>query len=245
MTTRSLILGAKSVIAQALSTQLAREGSDLTLAARQSNELRPFVSDLQLHTRRQIDLVEFDALSAPCKTEDELRARFGDFDLAILVFGYLGQHGHAIRDFAEQDRILRTNFLSATQILSLIANYLYSNNKRGGIIGITSVAGDRGRQSNYIYGAAKGGLSIYLQGLRNRLAGVGIHVMTVKPGFVDTPMTEDIEGLFLVASPQRVARDILIGYAKKRDVVYTPWFWRFIMLVIKTIPERIFKRLQL
>jgi len=114
-----------------------------------------------------------------------------------------------------------------------------------GIIGISSVAGDRGRQSNYFYGASKGGLSLFLQGLRNRLSRSGIHVMTVKPGFVDTPMTEGMEGLFLVASPERVADDILRAFEAGKDVLYTPWFWRYIMLAIRLIPERLFKKLTL
>ena len=96
-----------------------------------------------------------------------------------------------------------------------------------------------------MYGAAKGGLGLFLQGLRNRLHRAGVHVLTVKPGFVDTPMTEGLEGLFLVASPDRVAGDILRAWEKRRNVVYTPWFWRWIMLVVRVLPERIFKKLSL
>src|SRR5262249_16898106 len=104
---------------------------------------------------------------------------------------------------------------------------------------------DRGRQSNYVYGAAKGGLSIFLQGLRNRLFSKGVHVVTVKPGFVDTPMTEEFPKNFLFASPETVGRGIYQAILKKKDVVYLPWFWRWILAVIKVVPERLFKRLSL
>ena len=248
MTDRALILGAKSVIAQALATRLAEAGSDLVLAARQCDELRPFASDLNLRTGQRIDLFEFDLLSrqGDSSVADEVQSKFGDFWLVILVIGYLGQHHEAIGgDQEELERIIETNFMGAARVLSELANYLEGRGTAGGIIGISSVAGDRGRQSNYLYGAAKGGLAIFLQGLRNRLASTVVHVMTVKPGFVDTPMTENLEGLFLVASPEQVARDILRAYEKKKDILYTPWFWRYIMLVIKCLPERVFKRLKL
>ncbi|MGA9666286.1 MAG: SDR family NAD(P)-dependent oxidoreductase [Gallionella sp.] len=117
--------------------------------------------------------------------------------------------------------------------------------RRGFIIGISSVAGDRGRQSNYVYGAAKGALSLYLQGLRNRLYPSGVRVITVKPGFVDTAMTYGLPGMFLVASPQYIGERIVRALESSADVVYLPWFWRYIMLVIKIVPEPIFKRLKL
>lgn len=246
MTDRALILGAKSVIAQALARRLSQAGFDLVLAARQCQQLRPFANDLTLTTRQCVDLVEFDLLSHHDSFADEVRSKFGDFGLVIMVVGYLGQHENAVSgNLEEMERILQTNFTGAARVLSGLSNYLEGRGTSGGIIGITSVAGDRGRQSNYLYGAAKGGLALFLQGLRNRLASRDVHVMTVKPGFVDTPMTENLEGLFLVASPERVARDILSAYEKKRDVIYTPWFWKYIMLVIRSLPERVFKRLKL
>jgi len=148
-------------------------------------------------------------------------------------------------DTSELERTLATNFTGAAIVLSHLANYLEKLDEPAGIIGISSVAGDRGRQSNYVYGAAKGGLSLFLQGLRNRLSTTAVHVLTVKPGFVDTPMTEGLDGLFLVASPERVATDIVRAYESRRDVLYTPWFWRYIMLAVRLIPERLFKKLKL
>jgi len=156
-----------------------------------------------------------------------------------------GDQARAEQDDGELLRILNTNYTAAAVALNDLARYLAGRGAPGGIIGIGSVAGDRGRRSNYVYGAAKGALALYLQGLRNRLADRGVHVLTVKPGFVDTPMTAGLQGLFLVAPPARVARDIVRAYQRRRDVVYTPWFWRYIMLLIRAIPESRFKHLRL
>ena len=243
----ALILGARSVMAQAVARQLAARGCDLILAARRSAELEPLAADVRLRQGRGVTLIEFDALDFDSLAQFPARAHRegGAFDLVVLVFGYLGEQDRARTDTREMLKIFHTNFTGAALVLSHLAGYLEESGRPGGIIGVSSVAGDRGRQSNYCYGAAKGALSLFLQGLRNRLSGSPVHVMTVKPGFVDTPMTEDLEGLFLVAPPERVAADIVNGFEKKRDVLYTPWFWRYIMLIIRSIPERLFKRLRL
>ena len=247
MTRRALILGAKSAIARAIAQRLAAEGYDLVLAARDSAQLEPFAADLRLRLERRTDLFEFDALASEtlASLPERVQSQCGEFELAVLVFGVMADQQQIQGDTALMEQILHTNFTGAAIALSHLASYLEERGRPGGIIGISSVAGDRGRQSNYFYGAAKGGLSLFLQGLRNRLAATPVHVMTVKPGFVDTPMTEGVEGLFLVASPERVAEDIVRAYEKKRDLLYTPWFWRWIMLIIKNIPERIFKKLKL
>jgi NAD(P)-dependent dehydrogenase (short-subunit alcohol dehydrogenase family) len=161
----------------------------------------------------------------------------------VLAFGYLGDQ-LAARDFSVGEKVIAANFTGAASILSHCANY-FETLQRGFIIGISSVAGDRGRQSNYVYGAAKGALSLYLQGLRNRLFSSGVRVITIKPGFVDTAMTYGLPGLFLVASPQDIGERIASTPNKKPDVVYLPWFWRYIMLIIQHVPEPIFKRLKL
>ena len=242
---RALVLGAKSAIAQAIVERL--DGYDFALAARDSEELAPFAADLQLKRSCAVELIEFDALDTdaferfPHKVHDQC----GPFNLVVLVFGYLGDQRAAERDTTAMAKSLTVNFTGAAIALSHLANYLEESGKAGGIIGICSVAGDRGRQSNYLYGAAKGGLAIFLQGLRNRLASTPVHILTVKPGFVDTPMTQDLDGLFLVASPAKVADDIVRAYEKKKDVLYTPFFWRWIMLIIKLVPERVFKKLKL
>lgn len=250
---RALILGASSAVAEALARQLAREGWDLILAGRHRARLEPVAADLALRFGAGTVVWEFDALDLPghASLAQRVSVACGDFHLVVCVFGYLGDQELVRRDTDEMVRTLNTNFLGAAVVLGHLANYLEGREDEGhgtarrGIIAITSVAGDRGRQSNYTYGAAKGGLALFLQGLRNRLARAGVHVMTAKPGFIDTPMTEGMEGLFLVASPERVAADVLRGYRRGRDVIYTPWFWRWILLIIRLIPERLFKRLSL
>ena len=243
---RALVLGARSEIAQALARRLAAQGWGLVLAARRVEELRPLASDLELTLNCEATLLEFDALQFTQlpRLAARVQEAAGEFELVLLVFGYMGDQEQVRRDPGEMVRTLETNFTGAALTLSHLANYLEDRGS-GGIIAVTSVAGDRGRQSNYMYGAAKGGLGLFLQGLRNRLHRAGVHVLTVKPGFVDTPMTEGLEGLFLVASPDRVAGDILRAWEKRRNVVYTPWFWRWIMLVVRVLPERIFKKLSL
>ena len=243
---RALILGARSAIARALAVRLAGDGWDLVLAARRCSRLEPLASDLRLRWQRQVDLLEFDALDleAHAGLADRVRDGAGPFDLVVCVFGYSGDPGETRRDTEEMTATLTTNFTAAAVCLGHLANDLEAR-RQGGLIAVSSVAGDRGRQSNYVYGASKGGLTVFLQGLRNRLAPAGVHVMTVKPGFVDTPMTEGREGLFLVASPERVAADILRAWRRRRNVVYTPWFWRWILLLIRLVPEGLFKRLRL
>ena len=244
---RAVVFGAKSAIAQAVARRLADQGHDLVLAARASDSLEPFAADLRLHSGRRVDLLEFDAADTDALEglPGRIEAESGPFSLAVQVFGYLGEQGRTAADPDEMRRVLEVNFTGAALLLSHVANYLEAAGRPGGIIGIASVAGDRGRQSNYFYGAAKGGLALFLQGLRNRLAATPVHVLTVKPGFVDTPMTQGMEGLFLVATPDRVARDILRAYRRQKDILYTPWFWRYIMLIIKSVPERVFKKLKL
>ena len=240
---RALVLGAKSAIAQAIVEHL--DGYDFALAARRCSELEPFAADLRLKRSCRVELIEFDALdfAALARLPQQVHERGGPFDLVVLAFGYFGDEPH---DTDEILRILNTNLTGAALALAHLADYLKEKGTPAGIIAISSVSGDRGRQGNYVYGAAKGGLSIFLQGLRNRLAKTPVHVLTVKPGFVATPMTEGrLDGLLGVATPDRVAADIVRAYRQKKDVLYTPFFWRWIMLAVRSIPERIFKRLKL
>jgi short-subunit dehydrogenase len=136
------------------------------------------------------------------------------------------------------------SFTGPARFLQMLAPLIEARGA-GCVVGIGSVAGDRGRIGNYVYGAAKAGFHTYLSGLRNRLTRAGGHVVTVKPGFVDTAMTWGIEGMFLVAAPEKVAVDILKAVRKKRNVIYTPFFWRYIMLIIRSIPEPIFKKMSI
>lgn len=240
-----LILGATSAIARATAAAFAARGYSLYLASRDQDELARIAADLRLRHNVEVRHGLFDAEATDTHEAffNSVVAAMPNLSGVVLAFGYLGDQ-QAARDFNVGARVIASNFTGAASILSYCANH-FESIKSGFIIGISSVAGDRGRQSNYVYGAAKGALSLYLQGLRNRLFASGVRVITVKPGFVDTAMTYGLPGLFLVASPQTIGERIARTLDKSADVVYLPWFWRYIMLIIKHIPEPIFKRLKL
>lgn len=240
-----LVLGATSAIARATAEAFAARGDALYLASRDEGELRRIASDLRLRYGVEVHYGRFDAEMTDTHEAffKSVIAAVSNLSGVVLAFGYLGDQ-LAARDFSVGGKVIAANFTGAASILSSCANY-FEPLQRGFIIGIASVAGDRGRQSNYVYGASKGALSLYLQGLRNRLYPSGVRVITIKPGFVDTAMTYGLPGLFLVASPQNVGKQIVAALGKSADVVYLPWFWRYIMIIIKCIPEPIFKRMKL
>ena len=240
-----LILGATSAIARATAVAFAARGDSLYLASRDEEELRRIAADLRLRYGVEVHHGLFDAEATGTHEAffKSVVAAMPNLSGVVLAFGYLGDQ-QAVRDFNVGAKVIAGNFTGAASILSHCANY-FEPLHYGFIIGISSVAGDRGRQSNYLYGAAKGALSLYLQGLRNRLYPKGVRVITVKPGFVDTAMTYGLPGLFLVASPRYVGERIVRALDESADVVYLPWFWRYIMLAIKHIPEKIFKRMKL
>ena len=241
---RLLILGAGSDIAKAIARRFAAQGTDLYLAHRNPDAISDFAKDVEI--RNGVDAVplKFDALDfrSHQKFYESLSEKP---DGVICVFGYLGDNSAAFSDFSETERILDTNYKGAVSILNIAAED-FKNRKNGFIAGISSVAGDRGRGSNLFYGSAKAGFTAYLSGLRNALYGTGVHVLTVKPGFVNTSMTEgmDLPGM-LASEPDDVAKDIFRAWKKKKDVVYTSRLWKYIMLIIIHIPEFIFKRLSL
>lgn len=241
-----LILGASSAIAQATAAVFAARGETLYLAARDSDELERISADLALRYDVTIHHGSFDVVDLG---QHEIFinaaiAAMGGLDGVIVAVGLLGDQQQAQSDFRLVEKTVMANFTGPMSLIDHCARYLEAQ-KSGFIVGISSVAGDRGRQSNYYYGAAKGGFSRYLEGLRNRLSVVGVDVLTVKPGFVDTAMTYGMPGLFLVASPQSVGRAIVRAVDKRRHTLYVPWFWRYIMLIIRHIPEFIFRRLKL
>ena len=169
----------------------------------------------------------------------------GGIDIALLAHGTLSDQAACQQSVATTLAAIHTNALSVISLATLLAN-LFEARGQGVLVAIGSVAGDRGRQSNYVYGAAKGMVGLFLQGLRNRLSGQGIQVITVKPGFVDTPMTAAFEKKGLLwAQPDQIAKGIVAAVEHRRDVVYLPWFWRWIMAVIRHIPEGVFKRMKL
>ncbi len=240
-----LILGATSAIARAVANEFAAHGYDLILAGRDREELDLSAADLGLRHGVRASVLHLDVLAVQTHQavlDSCLSAAGETLEGAVVCFGYLGDQAAAQAEFSEARRILDTNFTGCVSVLNVLANH-FEKKRAGFICALSSVAGDRGRQSNYLYGAAKAGLATYLQGLRNRLFHANIRVITIKPGFVDTKMTFGRPGLFLVASPQAVGRGIYASIAKGKDVVYLPWFWRLIMFAIRHIPEWLFKRL--
>ena len=163
-------------------------------------------------------------------------------DVALIAHGILGDQAAAERDYAAAEANLRTNLLSAISLAGWLADYC-EEQRHGVIAVISSVAGDRGRKSNYVYVSSKGGLNVYLDGLRNRVDRPGVRILTVKPGFVDTPITAHLAPSSLFAQPAQVARDILPTIGSHKRVVYVPEFWRWIMVAVRMIPGRIFNRM--
>ncbi len=239
-----LILGAASDMAVAIARKLAQEGYSITLAGRSMERLSAIERDLRVRYKAMVSSAYFDALdfNSHHAFYDSLPEKP---DIVICVFGLLGEQGEAQTSWKHCQEILHSNFTGAVSILNVVAND-FERRKKGMIIGISSVAGERGRQSNYIYGSAKAGFTAYLSGLRNRLYHHGAHVMTVKPGFVKTKMIENITTpAMLTASSKKVAERISRAIVQKENSIYVLSVWALIMLVIKAIPESLFKRLKL
>ena len=244
---RILILGATSAIAVAAARLWAARGDRLVLVARDPAKLRETANDLEVLgaegvTYETADLA--DSAGHAALIEKALGALEGELDIALIAYGTLSDQASSEADAATTLRELNINFLSVASLLTELANRL-ERQRHGTLAVISSVAGDRGRPSNYVYGSAKGGLSLFLQGLRGRLFRSGVQVLTIKPGFVDTPMTAEIKKNPLFASPEQVAADIVRAIDKGRDTLYTPFFWAFIMAIIRLIPGALFKRLKL
>ncbi|TAH20540.1 MAG: SDR family oxidoreductase [Cytophagales bacterium] len=239
-----LILGATSEIGKEIAYEFARHGFGVVLAGRQPAKLTPLQADLQIKHQIGVEVVEFDALDF--SSHPSFYANLvSKPSVVACVFGYLGSQEKAQNDFAEAEKIIHSNYTGAVSILNIIAGD-FEQKKAGTIICISSVAGERGRQSNYFYGSAKAAFSVYADGLRNRLFKANVHVMTVKPGFVRTKMTEGLAlPPMLTAMPAQVGKAVFNAYLSKTNTLYVLWFWKYIMLIIKNIPESIFKKLKL
>lgn len=240
-----IIVGATSGIAQALARLLAKDGARLLLWGRTPEKLEIVAADLRARGASAVEVDAFDFNDFPHHASALERARAkGDWDAAFICHGSLGDQKACERDFAAAEQEFRTNCLSALSFLTVLGNY-FEQRRGGTLAAISSVAGDRGRQSNYVYGTAKAAVTTFMQGLRNRLHAQGVQVLTIKPGFVATPMTAHLARNRLFVTPEKVAADILRAVKKKQCELYTPWFWRWIMLVIRLVPETIFRRLKL
>jgi short-subunit dehydrogenase len=241
-----LIIGATSAIAQETAKLYAKEKAALFLVGRDESKLKAIEDDLKTRGAEQVisyttDLNEFHKHQGLI---DEAQDILGDIDVVLIAHGTLGKQEEFEKDFEKTHRSFKTNFISVASLVTILANHLEGKQK-GSIAVISSVAGDRGRGSNYVYGTSKAAVSIFLAGVRNRLAKKGVQVLTIKPGFVDTPMTAEFKKGLLWARPDTIARGIVKAIDRKKDVVYLPGFWRLIMFIIRHIPERIFKKLSM
>ncbi|EMR04654.1 SDR family oxidoreductase [Cesiribacter andamanensis] len=239
-----LLLGATSDMAFATAKEFAKRGWGLLLAARNQEQLAVLKTDLEARYEVPVYALPFEARQF--SSHEAFLAGLPHQPLVTaLFFGYLGDQQKAQDDWQESSRIIEANYTGAVSILNLVARQ-YEQQKQGAIIGVSSVAGERGRKSNYLYGSAKAGLTAYLSGLRNRLQASGVPVITIKPGFVATRMTEHLNlPKPLTASPRQVAEAIYKAYQKKKNVVYVLPVWRLIMQNIRMIPEPVFKKMNL
>ncbi len=241
-----LIVGANSDLAVCLAETFAASEKPLSLilASRNIERLSATAKDIAVRFDVSCSALFFDAVDVESHP-DFYASLQPKPDWVILCFGYLGDQGKAERDWVEAKAILETNYVGAVRFLEIVAADL-ERRRTGGIIAIGSVAGLRGRKSNYHYGAAKAALMVFLSGLRNRLHGSGVRVMTVLPGFLATKMTRNMNlpGL-LTTRPQQAARQIHAAWKQGKDIVYVPWWWRWILWIIRMIPEKRFKAMNL
>ena len=239
-----LVLGAKSDIGIAVAHAFAKKGFDIQLASRNSKTLKDDCSDITIRygvlaTFHEIDALDLNSHEKFISTLPKVP------NIAFSAIGVLYSQQECEKDIKKSLTVMRTNFEGIVSILSHFAN-LFQERGSGAIIGISSVAGDRGRASNYIYGASKAGFTAFLSGLRNRLYPYGVDVITIKPGFVRTKMTKHIDlPNSLTSNSKKVAHSIYLAYKNKKNIIYVEPIWKYIMGFIKIIPENIFKRLKL
>ncbi len=243
---RILILGATSALAHETAKYFARDGADFVLVARSAFKLETVKDDLQVRGASAIITIEADL--ADLNHHEEIIAAalkpFSGLDMVLIAYGTLGNQKQDEQSVSATLAQFTTNATSVISLLTLLGNH-FERQKRGCIAVISSVAGDRGRQSNYIYGSAKAALSTFLSGLRNRLAKAGVSVVTIKPGTVNTPMTAHMRKGLLFAKPEAVGHGIYEAMLKRKEVVYLPSYWRPIMWIVQSIPESIFKKLNI
>jgi short-subunit dehydrogenase len=240
-----LILGATSSIARATAEALAAKGYPLFLAGRDQNELERLTLHFKIKYHVDVHHSFFDAEDVKHHASfiHQVVQKVGTLEGLVIAFGESGEHQRAIYDFAEVEKILNRNFVGACAVLTYAANY-FEQEKKGFIIGISSVAADLSHKNNYVYGAAKAGLATFLQGLRNRLHPFNIHVLTVKPYLVDTASTFGFSSFFRPLSPQYVGSSIVKSLEKSKQEVYIPKFWKPIMCAIGFLPNKILKRIK-
>jgi len=246
MNTRVLIIGATSAIATAVARRYAAKAGCLFLVARRPEALRPLADDLRVRGAKEVDCAQLDAddIASHATVIARAWARWNGLDRVLIAHGVLPDQEACERSVDAALASFDTNARSVMALTLPLAARLEAQGA-GSLTVISSPAGDRGRQSNYIYGAAKGAVTVLTAGLRHRLAAKGVRVVTILPGFVDTPMTAAFRKGPLWASPDKVAADIESAMERGFGTVYTPWFWRWIMFLIRHVPERVFVRTRL
>jgi decaprenylphospho-beta-D-erythro-pentofuranosid-2-ulose 2-reductase len=242
-----LIIGATSAIAEATANLYAKQGAKLYLIARNKSRLETIAADLKIRGASFVSIATFDANDFERHQEllDTAIQVLDAIDIALIAHGTLGDQKACEASAETALKELQTNALSTISILTLLANVM-EKQKKGTIAVISSVAGDRGRPSNYVYGTAKAAVTTFCQGLSVRLIKSGVHIINIKPGMVDTPMTAEMAmPAILVAKPEQIAIDIVKGIETRKDVLYTPWFWKYAMMGIIHLPIGIFKKISL
>ena len=238
----ALVIGATSDIGRAIARQLAAAGWRLQLTGRDATRLRRAARDIEVRAGAAVTLHRCNVLQ-----DDHGLSLLDSLDplpqIAICVVGLLGEQAESQRDSQAAAQVMRSNYIGPALLLGGLAEQ-FERRGSGTLVGVSSVAGERGRADNYVYGSAKAGFTAFLSGLRNRCVASGVHVVTVKPGFVRTRMTDGMElPDKLTATPGEVAAAVLKAIRHRRDVVYVRPIWRWIMFVVRALPERIFKRL--
>ena len=238
-----LVFGATSAIVKEILKLYANENLSFFLTARDNEKLKSISDELLSMGAEQVEIDEFDALNPESidKTIDKCLSIFPDIDGVLIAHGILPDQKECETNYEAVKEAFEVNFLSAVKITTIMANY-FEKRGRGFIGAISSIAGERGRQKNYIYGSTKGALTTYLSGLRQRMNNKGVKVLTIIPGVIDTPMTSKFPDRFFYTTPQKIAKKIKKAIEKDRDVIYCPNYWKYIMLLIRIIPERIFKQ---
>jgi len=243
---KMLIIGATSAIANETIKHFAADGAEFFLVARNAERLNGIASDLKVRGAKRVETCVLDVadVSQHQSMIDQAGAALGGLDAVLIAYGSLGDQAASQASVETALNELNVNFISVVSLLTILGN-LFEQQRRGVIAVIGSVAGDRGRGSNYVYGTAKAGLDAFLSGLRNRLSKSGVQVLTIKPGMIDTPMTAHLKKTPLFATPMQVGHDIYKAMRSGKDIIYTPFYWRYIMAIISNIPEMIFKKLSL
>jgi short-subunit dehydrogenase len=241
-----LIAGASSGIGRAVAGQWAAAGNNILLAGRDLDDLGRTAADLSLRYGIRAEALPLDVLDFSRHAaffSEALAKAEGRIDGVVIAHGLLPDQAEAQTNLDVLRSTIDTNYTSAASLLNLIAGD-FEKRRSGFICVVTSVAGDRGRQSNYVYASTKAGLTAYLQGLRQRVAKANVSVTNVKPGFVDTAMIWGKPGVFWVAPPERIARDTYRAVRRGRGEIYTPWFWRWVMLLVRSIPDVVYRRMK-